>query len=448
MSGFSQKKISPESPSLRDSGDADIELRSEEFQEVLSRVSSWIQRWGIMLIFFLVAVLTVGSYFFRYPEIITAPVVVTTENLPVNVVAKTSGRIDMLYVAEKQQVVKNQILGVLENPASTSDMLALIAFTDTFNIPNNTLRIFPLTANPNLGDLQSYFGAFLKSFEDLRFFLETDYHNKKIRVIRKQIAVQEALLSQGYRQLKITEEQLATANKVFASDSALYSRNILTAIDFENAKITRLQAVQGRESALSAIESQKIGILQSEQTVFDLKQQRAEQLSQLRLQYVNSFDQLKAQLKTWQQIYLLCSQINGTVTFTKYWQKNQNVMQGETILTVVPDENQQIIGKIYLPPQGAGKVKAGQTVNVKFNNFPYMEYGMIKVKINNIALVPVTESNQRAYVLEVDFPGQLTTTYGKTLDFSQEMSGAAEIITEDLSLLQRLLDPVRAVVRK
>jgi hypothetical protein len=36
----------------------------------------------------------------------------------------------------------------------------------------------------------------------------------------------------------------------------------------------------------------------------------------------------------------------------------------------------------------------------------------------------------------------------KTLEFIQEMSGAAEIITEDLSLLQRLLDPIRAAVKK
>jgi HlyD family secretion protein len=120
-----------------------VELRSEEFQEVLSRIPSWLLRWGIMLIFVLLAILFIGNYFFRYPEIITAPIVVTTKNLPVNVVAKLSGRIDTLYVIEKQQVVKNQILGVLENPTSTPEILALIAFTDTFNIQKNTILTFP-----------------------------------------------------------------------------------------------------------------------------------------------------------------------------------------------------------------------------------------------------------------------------------------------------------------
>jgi HlyD family secretion protein len=191
-----------------------------------------------------------------------------------------------------------------------------------------------------------------------------------------------------------------------------------------------------------------MNLLQSEQAVFDLEQQRTEQLSQLHLALLNACDQLQAELKSWEQTYLFRSPITGTVTFTKYWQNNQNVLSGETILTVVPANATRITGKIYLPPQGAGKVKVGQTVNVKFDNFPYMEYGMVKVTVKNIALVPIVQNDVRKYVLEVDFPEQLTTTYGKTIAFSQEMQGAAEIITDDLRLLDRFLNPIRALLKK
>ncbi|MDR0830937.1 MAG: hypothetical protein LBN95_12645, partial [Prevotellaceae bacterium] len=74
----------------------DIELKSEEFQEVLSRVPSWIMRWGITLIFIVLAVLIAGSWFFKYPEVLNAPIVVSTQNLPFDIVAKVSGRIDTL----------------------------------------------------------------------------------------------------------------------------------------------------------------------------------------------------------------------------------------------------------------------------------------------------------------------------------------------------------------
>ncbi|MCL1850069.1 MAG: hypothetical protein FWF70_01470 [Bacteroidetes bacterium] len=74
---------------------------------------------------------------------------------------------------------------------------------------------------------------------------------------------------------------------------------------------------------------------------------------------------------------------------------------------------------------------------------------MVRVQIKNISLVTVAvENNQKAYMLEVEFPNSLVTNYGKTLIFSQEMTGSAEIITEDLRLLDKFLNPIRAVIKR
>ncbi|MCL1849977.1 MAG: HlyD family secretion protein [Bacteroidetes bacterium] len=122
---------------------------------------------------------------------------------------------------------------------------------------------------------------------------------------------------------------------------------------------------------------------------------------------------------------------------------------GEVLVTVVPTEETKIVGKILLPPQGAGKVKEGQFVNVKFDSYPHLEFGMVRVQIKNISLVPVAvENNQKAYMLEVEFPNALVTNYGKTLVLSQDMTGTAEIITEDLRLLDKFINPIRAVIKK
>jgi HlyD family secretion protein len=133
---------------------------------------------------------------------------------------------------------------------------------------------------------------------------------------------------------------------------------------------------------------------------------------------------------------------------TNYWQQNQNINIGDILLTVVPDEDVHIIGKIFLPLEGAGKVKEGQMVNVKFANYPHMEYGMVRVEITNISLVPVTQNNTLGYILEVYFPNGLVTNYGKELAFGQHMQGTAEIITEDLRLLDRFLNPIRSLWKK
>jgi HlyD family secretion protein len=105
----------------------------------------------------------------------------------------------------------------------------------------------------------------------------------------------------------------------------------------------------------------------------------------------------------------------------------------------------RITGKIFLPLQGAGKVKEGHLVNVKFENYPHMEYGMVRVEITNISLVPIALGENKGYILEVHFPNGLITNYGKDLAFGQQMQGTAEIITEDLRLLDRFLNPIRSL---
>jgi HlyD family secretion protein len=232
-------------------------------------------------------------------------------------------------------------------------------------------------------------------------------------------------------------------------DSTLYARKALSAAEYQNAKNIYLQQQQSYESAKLGIDNQSMSILQSEQAIFDLEQQRNEQFNNLQIALTGTYEQLQTQIKNWEQTYLIVSPVNGTVTLTKYQQKNQNISAGEILLTIVPNDNTKITGKVLLPPQGAGKVKEGQMVNVKFDNFPYMEFGIVRVQIKNISLIPVTVGeNQKAYLLEVDFPENLKTNYGKELTFSQEMTGSAEIITEDLRLLDKFLNPIRAVIKK
>jgi HlyD family secretion protein len=423
-----------------------IELRSEEYQEVLRRIPSWILRWGIKLIFCVLAILFIGSYFFKYPEIIAAPIVVTTENLPVNIVAKTSGRIDTLYITEKQRVTQGQLLAEIENTANLQQIILLKNWLKTFH--TDTIASQEIPVFDQVGEIQSPYNTFQKALNDYVYFLNADYHRKKIQVIEKSIVIQYSILQKIRNQLVVTKTQLESEQKLFEIDSTLYQKKVIANVEYETARNRYLQNVQAYETAKMAIDNQKMSILQSEQTIFDLEQQRVEQNNTLSVALTAACDQLNVQLLQWEQTYLMIAPIAGTATFTKYWQKNQNVTGGETILTVVPSENQRIIGKIYLPSQGAGKVKTGQTVNVKFDHFPYMEYGMVKVEVKNIALVPIEQGETRSYVIEVDFPENLTTTYGKNLIFSQQMTGTAEIITDDLRLLDRLLNPIRAVVKR
>lgn len=53
-----------------------IELRSEEVQEIMGRVPPWILRWGITVIGIVMLILFIGACLFSYPETISGHVVI------------------------------------------------------------------------------------------------------------------------------------------------------------------------------------------------------------------------------------------------------------------------------------------------------------------------------------------------------------------------------------
>ncbi len=111
-------------------------------------------------------------------------------------------------------------------------------------------------------------------------------------------------------------------------------------------------------------------------------------------------------------------------------------------MTIIPFHAEKIIGRMLLPVRGAGKVKTGQRVNIRLENFPYMEFGQLEGNISKIAEVPDKKS---FYYIEVQFPDGMVTSYGKTIPFSQNIRGQAEVITKNIRLLYRIIQPVRSL---
>jgi HlyD family secretion protein len=103
-----------------------------------------------------------------------------------------------------------------------------------------------------------------------------------------------------------------------------------------------------------------------------------------------------------------------------------------------------MIGKIDLPTEGAGKVKPGHQVNIQFDNYPHLQYGMVKGYVSNISKVPDNEF----YMVEVELPTGLRTYYDIDIPFSQNMQGQAEILTDKMRILERVLNPIKSAISK
>jgi hypothetical protein len=160
---------------------------------------------------------------------------------------------------------------------------------------------------------------------------------------------------------------------------------------------------------------------------------------------IQSFNQLKKSIKDWERLYVLKSNINVNVSFLNYWNTNQTVNQGDLVFTIIPSENSSFIAKLKTPAQNSGKIKLGQNVNIKIENYPDTEFGVLNGTVKNISRIPDAEG---LYIVDVELPSKLITSYKKEIDFKQEMRGTAEIITEELRLIERFFYQFREIIQR
>ena len=111
-----------------------IEIRSEEVQEILNKVPNWMIRYGNTLILILIIMLLFISWFIKYPDVISSQVMVTTSTPPEKIFAKSSGQFEVLLANEENDVKENEVLAVIENTASYKDVLFLKKLIDTIKI--------------------------------------------------------------------------------------------------------------------------------------------------------------------------------------------------------------------------------------------------------------------------------------------------------------------------
>lgn len=419
-----------------------IDLRSDEINELLGTPPRWIVRGGIGVIFGVVLLLFVGSIFFRYPEVINAPVVITTENPPAMVSAKATGRLSLLKVADGAVVNTGDTLAIIQNPASVSSIRRLKGILEGMPsfFENYDTTLLPSFSEPlQLGEVQTSYAALVRATDDYRIFVQQSFYPKKIAALsreRKEYSLYYARLN---AQLKIMEKDMRIASKQFRRDSMLFSMKNISASDYEKAEQLLLSKKFNLEQSRVSLSDAFITMAKLDQDLVELGMTFSERETKLKGELKLTYEQLKASVSQWEEQYLLCAAVSGRVSFIKVWSENQEVKAGETVFAIVPRLQGKLIARITLPSAGAGKVEVGQHANIKVDGYPYMEFGMLLGTISRVSVAP----SEGEYSLVVSLPHGLTTSYGKKLELRGELAGIAEITTEDLSLLQRLLYPLK-----
>ncbi len=418
-------------------------LYSDPVKEIMGKPPEKILRWGTTVLFSIFVLFIVFAWLIKYPDTIPSPVEITTMNPPVTLVTKITGRIKYLYVKEREKVSSGQLLAVMETTASMVEIDLLKKTVDTIEKPES-ISSQSLPGFSELGELQGFYATFLKSLSDLNNYNTNDFYGSKISSLTDEInGILEYIKRLSVKERLYAENQKLEANK-YKRDSSLYAGKVIAELELERSRQSLIRINIELAQVRLDHSAKSIEMAEKRQLLQDYRINRVEEKEKLISVLRESFLNLKAQINMWENNYLLVSPVEGTVSFTRFWSANQSVVKDEPVINVVPLETGNFLGRIYLKMQRSGKVKTGQLVNIKLSGYPYLEYGMVRGVVKSKSLVPTGD----AYIIEINLPVGLTTLYGIKLDFTQNMQGTAEIITEDIRLLQKIVNPFRYLISK
>ena len=140
---------------------------------------------------------------------------------------------------------------------------------------------------------------------------------------------------------------------------------------------------------------------------------------------------------------------HGGVVSAVHVAEGQALSVGRPILTLLPKET-ELVGVLLFPTRSAGLIALGDVAHVRFEAFPYQRYGALAGTISGIDQSLVSKNdvnfpiplNESVYRIEAVLEAQFIEAYGQTFSLKSGMLFEADIVLENRSLVQWLLDPI------
>jgi hemolysin D len=228
-------------------------------------------------------------------------------------------------------------------------------------------------------------------------------------------------------QLRLREETSryqATMNQVLA--------------DIKQAKL-RLQ--EQESSYQNVAQAGKLALLRSQEQLKDMQNQ----ISTLESEITQTNSQI-ASLEIQLQQRIVRSPIDGIVFELPVRRPGPVVEPGQIVAQVAP-KNSQLILKAQIPSEQSGFLEEGMPVKIKFDAYPYQDYGVMEGRVNWIAPNSRVHSTQQGNIDTFELDITLEQAYvqagNQRVALIPGQTATAEVVIRQRRVIDFILDPFK-----
>ena len=417
-------------------------LRSEEVQDIIERMPT---RWcslAAFIMFILVCVLTALSFLISYPDTIDGEITITGVSAPVRLLSSADGKLHLIAPTNKQ-IANGAIIAYIENGATFKDIVSLKrSLKENKIILSNTL---------NLGELGNAYNSYVVAAQHWYHLSHSKRYETMRMSLEKHINASKSISEQLLQNLKIKAQVRKNIQEEFTRDSILAKQYIVTNSELSKSQNSYLNQIENESYLHNTLLEKEAEISNSQTEIAKSHIEEEEQVEEAYVDMMSKRNILQSELQLWEKKYLIKAPMDGRLDYLGFWRENVYVLAGTELFSVVPQRN-NVIGEAFIPSVGAGKVRIGQNANVKLNDYPYDEFGLLKGIVKSISRVTNKTSAKNSvtetYRVQIILPNGLTSNFGNTLHLNFDSKGTVEIVTKNKHLIERLFDNLKAITAK
>ena len=347
------------------------------------------------------------------------------------------GKVASIHVAEGQTVKSGQVLLELDTELAKGEVerleqllsVARLELIEKQSLLDRTLMEVQTRQAIALADSQGQQAAIAQA-------------EAKAATLIGQIGQQEAAKAASAERLArlkpLVEEGSLSKEALFQADQNLRERTLAISqsqgeLNQTKAEINRLQA--GLDQKAGEGNTTK---LQTEQRI----QQLQMEMTQIRAKITENRNLLASAKTKLKQRYIY-SPIDGTISTLHVGKIGEVVQPGQNIAEIAP-QGAPLILLASLPSREAGFVQPGMPVQLKFDAFPYQEYGIIPGKVMEVS--PDAKPDEKLgaiYQVRVELERNSVASHQGTVKFKAGQTASAEIVLRHRRIVDILLDPIK-----
>lgn len=253
------------------------------------------------------------------------------------------------------------------------------------------------------------------------------------------VGEKEVIVQENQRQLEQTKADIEQSKLRLTERQSIYQRTIKEAnAEIEQAKL-RLKEKQ--KNYQSWLKSASLNILKSEEQL----KEREREITALQAEIAQSKGQITS-LKLQLTQRMIKAPANGIV-FELPIERTGAVVQPTQMLAQIAPENTPLILRAQMPSQETGFLRQGMPVKLKFDAYPFQDYGVVEGTLSKISpdskIQETPQGNIEVFEVEVILDRWYIQNGNKLINLTAGQTATAEVITRQRRLIDFLLDPLK-----